>query len=341
MKNTCVVGGGSWGSAFAYHLAKIGFPVRLWIREPEIFEEAVRTRQNTVFLPGRIFPENASFHHDLKEAVSGANTVFIAVPSTYFRKVYAHVADFLRPDTDVVSLTKGIEKRTLLRMSEIVAAIPLRSGRVRIGVLSGPSFSKETAEGHPTALVMASADQDLARRVQICLSNERWRIYTSRDVVGVEIAGALKNIIAIAAGLSDAMNFGFNSRAALMTRGLAEIARLGTKLGARPETFAGLAGMGDLVLTCTGPLSRNRNVGLELGRGRQLAEIVGGMRETAEGIPTTVSARELARRENIDIPITEQVYQVLYRRKDPRRALTDLMTRTLKDEHERSGSEKP
>jgi len=341
MKNTCVVGGGSWGSAFAYHLAKIGLPVRLWIRELEIYEDAVRTRQNAVFLPGRIFPESASFHHDLKEAVAGANTVFIAVPSVYFRKVYERVADFLLPDTDVVSLTKGIEKRSLLRMSEIVAAVPLASGRVRVGVLSGPSFSKETAEGHPTGLVMASSDPELARRVQTRLSNERWRIYTSRDVVGVEIAGALKNIIAIAAGLSDAMNFGFNSRAALMTRGLAEIARLGTKLGARPETFAGLAGMGDLVLTCTGPLSRNRNVGLELGRGRRLADIVGRMRETAEGIPTTVSARQLARRENVDLPITEQVYQVLYRRKDPRRALTDLMTRTLKDEHERSGQEKP
>lgn len=340
MKNTCVVGGGSWGSAFAYHLAKIGLPVRLWIREPEIFEKAVRTRQNPVFLPGSIFPENASFHHDLKAALLGADTVFIAVPSVYFRKVYARVAEFLLPDTGVVSLTKGIEKRSLLRMSEIVAAAPLPSGRVRVGVLSGPSFSKETAEGHPTGLVMASTDSELARRVQTRLSNERWRIYTSRDVVGVEISGALKNIIAIAAGLSDAMNFGFNSRAALMTRGLAEIARLGTKLGARPETFAGLAGMGDLVLTCTGPLSRNRNVGLELGRGRRLAEIVSRMRETAEGIPTTVSARQLARRENVDLPITEQVYQVLYRRKDPRRALTDLMTRTLKDEHERSGSEK-
>jgi glycerol-3-phosphate dehydrogenase (NAD(P)+) len=336
MKNACVVGGGSWGSAFALHLAKAGLPVRLWIREPEICAQAVRTRQNRVFLPGHVFPACASFHHDLAEAVTGAETVFLAVPSLYFRKIYSRVAPLLRPGTGVISLTKGLEKKTLLRMSEIVASLPpAGGGSARIGVLSGPSFSKETAEGHPTALVMASEDQDLARRIQARLSNSSWRIYTSRDVVGVEIGGALKNIIAIAAGLSDGMNFGFNSRAALMTRGLAEIARLGTKLGARRETFAGLAGLGDLVLTCTGPLSRNRNVGLELGRGRSLASIVGSMRETAEGVPTTLSARALARRKGVDLPITEEVYLVLYRRKNPRRALTDLMSRTLKDEHDR------
>jgi len=342
MKNACVVGGGSWGSAFALHLAKTGLPVRLWIREPEICAEAVRTRQNRIFLPGYAFPPSASFHHDMKEAVSGAETVFLAVPSVHFRKIFSRVAPLLRAGTGVISLTKGLEKKTLLRMSEIIAAIPLPGGATaRVGVLSGPSFSKETAEGHPTGLVMASDDQDLARRIQNRLSNSSWRIYTSRDVVGVEIGGALKNIIAIAAGLSDGMNFGFNSRAALMTRGLAEIARLGTKLGARRETFAGLAGMGDLVLTCTGPLSRNRHIGLELGRGRLLDDIVGSMRETAEGIPTTLSARALARRENVDLPITEEVYRVLYRRKNPRRAMTDLMSRTLKDEHERSGLEKP
>lgn len=341
MNNACVVGGGSWGSAFALHLAKAGLPVRLWIREKEIFEEAVRTRRNRVFLPGHSFPACASFHHDLKDAVLGAETVFLAVPSVHFRRIYSRVAPFLRSGAGVISLTKGLEKKTLLRMSEIIASYPLADGSAaRIGVISGPSFSKETAEGHPTALVMASEDHDLGRRIQAALSNSTWRVYTSRDVVGVEIGGALKNIIAIAAGLSDGMSFGFNSRAALMTRGLAEIARLGTKLGARRETFAGLAGMGDLVLTCTGPLSRNRHVGLELGRGRPLAGIVGSMRETAEGLPTTLSARALARREKVDLPITEQVYLVLYRRKDPRRALTDLMSRTLKEEHERSGSEK-
>jgi len=339
MKNMCVVGGGSWGSAFALHLGKIGISVKLWIREPEIHEAAVRTRENPVFLPGHSFPESVSFHSDLEDALAGADTVFVAVPSSYFGKIYARVAAFLRAETNVISLTKGIERRSLRRMSEILSGTPLPHGRARIGVLSGPSFSKEVAEGHPTALVMASADHDLARSVQNRISDERLRVYTSRDVLGVEIAGALKNIIAIAAGLSDAMDFGFNSRAALMTRGLAEIARLGTKLGARRETFAGLAGMGDLLLTCTGPLSRNRFVGVELGRGRSLADIIEHMRMTAEGIPTTISARELARREGVDLPITEQVYQVLYRRKNPRRALAELMTRTLKDELERSGTE--
>ncbi|MBN1939406.1 MAG: NAD(P)-dependent glycerol-3-phosphate dehydrogenase [Candidatus Aminicenantes bacterium] len=338
MKNACVIGGGSWGSAFALHLAKTGLPVRLWIREPDIQADAVRTRQNRVFLPGHVFPDCASFHCDLEEAVAGAETVFLAVPSVHFRKIYTRVAPFLQAGTGVISLTKGVEKDSLLRMSEILASIPLAGGcPARIGVLSGPSFAKETAEEQPTGMVMASEDRDLARRIQSRLSNSSWRIYTSRDVVGVEIGGALKNIIAIASGLSDGMNFGFNSRAALMTRGLAEISRLGTKLGARRETFAGLAGLGDLVLTCTGPLSRNRHVGLELGRGKTLASIVDSMRETAEGIPTTLSARALARRENVDLPITEEVYLVLYRRKNPRRALNDLMSRTLKDEHEKSG----
>jgi glycerol-3-phosphate dehydrogenase (NAD(P)+) len=336
MKTACVVGGGSWGSAFALHLGRIGLPVRLWIREPEIQEAAVRTRENPVFLPGHRFPESVSFPADLKDALSGAETVFVAVPSPYFGKTFARVAPHLRAEADVVSLTKGIEKRTLRRMSEILAGTPLSCGQARIGVLSGPSFAREVAEGHPSALVLASADHDLARRIQHRVSDHRLRIYTS-----VEIAGALKNIIAIAAGLSDAMDFGFNSRAALMTRGLAEISRLGTKLGARRETFAGLAGMGDLLLTCTGPLSRNRFVGWELGRGRSLADIIGHMRMVAEGIPTTVSARELARKEGVDLPITEQVYQVLYRKKDPRRALADLMTRTLKEENEKSGTECP
>jgi glycerol-3-phosphate dehydrogenase (NAD(P)+) len=206
------------------------------------------------------------------------------------------------------------------------------AGAARIGVLSGPSFAREVAEGHPTALVLAASDPAWARSVQHRISNAALRIYTTGDVAGVELAGALKNVIAIAAGLSDAMDFGFNSRAALMTRGLAEIARLGLRLGARRETFSGLAGMGDLLLTCTGPLSRNKHVGFELGRGGRLRDIIARMRMVAEGIPTTVSARSLAQREGVDMPIVEQVYQVLYRNKDPRRALTDLMARTLKEE---------
>ncbi len=324
-----VIGGGSWGSAFALYLGRQGFTTRLWIRETDIFEAACRTRENPVFLPGYKFPVAVSFHHALDEALEDADFVFIAVPSVYCRHIYAQIGPRLRAGPAIISLTKGIEKKTLMRMSEIMAeAFP---GHAR-GVLSGPSFSKEVAEGHPTGLVAASAETELSRRLQNLLSGLSLRIYTTCDVVGVELAGALKNVIAIAAGISDALHFGHNSRASLMTRGLAEITRLGLKLGAQRKTFSGLAGIGDLVLTCTGQLSRNRQVGLEIGRGRRLSEIVAEMRMVAEGIPTTLSAQQLAAREGIEMPIIEQVFQILYRKKDPRKALIDLMSRGLKDE---------
>ena len=330
--NAGIIGGGSWGSAFAITLGRNGIRTKLWIREPEIYEAAVRERENRIFLPGFKFPGPVSVHHDLDDAVRDCEILFVAVPSQFCRKIYIRLRPLLEGRPSVVSLTKGIEKRTLMRMSEIMAETLVPAGAERTGVLSGPSFAREVAEGHPTALVLASSDHAWARKVQLRLSNLALRIYTTGDVVGVELAGALKNVIAIAAGLSDAMDFGLNSRAALMTRGLAEIARLGLKLGARRETFSGLAGMGDLLLTCTGPLSRNRHVGFELGRGGKLRDIITRMRMVAEGIPTTVSARALAQSEGVEMPITEQVYQVLYRGKDPRRAMTDLMARSLKEE---------
>jgi glycerol-3-phosphate dehydrogenase (NAD(P)+) len=327
----CVIGGGGWGSAFAIHLGRLGFPTRLWIREPEIVQAARRSRENPVFLPGYEFPAGVTFHDDCEEALAEAEAVFIAVPSQHCRRIYGRLSGCLRPGQAVVSLTKGIEKSSLRRMTEIMAEC--WGPRLKpAAVLSGPSFSREVAEGHPTALVLASPDSDEAHRLQRLLSGPSLRIYTSRDVVGVELSGALKNVIAVAAGISDALCFGHNSRASLLTRGLAEIARLGLRLGAQRTTFAGLAGMGDLVLTCTGHLSRNRQVGLELGAGRRLADVVGEMRMVAEGIPTTVSAYHLGKREGIEMPIIEQVYAVLYRRKDPRRALSDLMARVLKDE---------
>jgi glycerol-3-phosphate dehydrogenase (NAD(P)+) len=332
MTEACVVGGGSWGSAFALYLGRIGVPVRLWIREAEIYETACRERENTVFLPGYRFPAGVSFHRDLAEALAGAETVFVAVPAQFSRRVYGHLAPLLRPGQSVISLTKGIEKKTHKRMTEIMEEVFAPHIRPLLGVLSGPSFSKEVAEGHPTALVLASAETDFARRIQHRLSSLSLRIYTTIDVVGVELAGALKNGIAIAAGISDALHFGHNSRASLITRGLVEITRLGLKLGAQRKTFSGLAGMGDLVLTCTGQLSRNRHVGLELGRGRTLSDIVADMRMVAEGVATTLSAVELARREDVEMPILEQVFQILYRKKDPLRALNDLMARGLKDE---------
>ncbi len=327
----CVIGGGSWGSAFALYLGRMGYPTRLWIREPEIVLAARRDRINPVFLPGHAFPEAVSIHDDFDEALEGADAVFVAVPSQFCRRVLVQLAGRLWSEAPVVSLTKGIEKTSLKRMTEVMAEC-FGPSSPPLAVLSGPSFSLEVAEGHPTALVLASADADASRRLQHLLSGPRLRVYTSRDVIGVELAGALKNVIAVAAGISDALHFGHNSRASLLTRGLAEIGRLGLCLGAGRRTFAGLAGMGDLVLTCTGHLSRNRRVGLELGVGRRLADVVAEMRTVAEGIPTTVSAYHLARREGVEMPIIEQVYAILYRRKDPRRALSDLMARRLKDE---------
>jgi glycerol-3-phosphate dehydrogenase (NAD(P)+) len=330
--NASVIGGGSWGSAFALYLGRNKIRTKLWIREPEIFEAVVREKENKVFLAGFKFPPDVSFHHDLDQALQGSELIFVAVPSQFSRKIYARLAPHLTAEHSVISLTKGIEKRTLLRMSEVMAEVFAPSSRPRLGVLSGPSFSKEVAQGLPTALVLASADLQWAAGIQHLVSSPTLRIYTSGDVTGVEIAGSLKNGIAIAAGINDSLQFGNNARAALMTRGLAEITRLGVKLGARKETFFGLAGIGDLMLTCTGLLSRNRHVGEELGKGKTLSSIIAGMRTVAEGISTTLSARALAHRERVEMPIFEQVYQILYRKKDPRTALADLMSRTLKGE---------
>jgi len=327
-----VIGGGSWGSAFALHLGRIGIPTRLWIREAEIFAAAVAERENMVFLPGFKFPAEVTFHHDLAESVGDADLIFIAVPSQFCRKVLMRLAPLLRPGQGVISLAKGLEKKTLYRVSEVMAEVFTSGVRPPLGVLSGPSFSKEVAEGFPAALVLASSEAGWARTVQSAVSGPALRIYTSRDVVGVETAGALKNVVAIAAGISDALGFGHNARAALITRGLAEIARVGAALGAKRETFFGLAGIGDLVLTCTGALSRNRSVGVELGRGRTLSAIIADMRMVAEGIATTLAARALSHREGVEMPITAEIYQILYHHKDPRRALADLMSRSLKDE---------
>jgi glycerol-3-phosphate dehydrogenase (NAD(P)+) len=329
---TAVVGGGSWGSAFARYLGSIGHPTRLWIREPDILREALKTRENAAFLPGFKFPDTVDFSDDLRETASIADVVFIAVPSQYCRSVYGRIAPVLNRDQIVVSLTKGFDKRTLMRMSQVMEEVFQPHVRPKLAVLSGPSFSREVATGHPTALVVASREAAAAREVQHTVSSPSLRAYTSTDVTGVEVSGALKNVIAIAAGIADAMKFGLNTRAALITRGLVEITNLGLALGARRETFSGLAGMGDLILTCTGELSRNHRVGQELGRGRKLKEILAGMKMVAEGVHTTVAARRISRALGVEMPISEEIYQVLYRGKEPRKAVVDLMTRTLKAE---------
>jgi len=327
-----VIGGGTWGSAFALHLGRLNIHTRLWIREQDIYEEALRNKENKTFLPGFVFPTEVSFFHEIKEAVVSSQIVFIAVPSKFCRHVYEQLAPHLSSYQIIVSLTKGIEEGSLKRMSEVMSEVFKPFFRPRIAVLSGPSFAKEVAEGHPTAIVLASKDQNLAKKVQHLISSISFRTYSSDDIAGVELAGAVKNVIAIAAGISDSLQFGSNSVAALVTRGITEMTRLGVKLGARMETFAGLAGIGDLVLTCTGQLSRNRYVGAELGKGKSLEEIVSAMKMVAEGITTTLSVRQLAKREKVEMPICEQIYRVLYKNKEPREALQDLMSRKLKSE---------
>jgi glycerol-3-phosphate dehydrogenase (NAD(P)+) len=331
--NVSVIGGGSWGSAFALHLGRMNIPIKLWIREKQVYEEIRRYKENRTFLAGSIFPSSVSFFHDLEEALLDTEIVFLAIPSKYCRDMYERMTPFLSSEHIIVNLAKGIEKETLKRMSELIEDIFSHAFEPKIVTLSGPSFAREVAESHPTAVVVASKDAVLSRKVQHLVSNAYFRAYTSEDIIGVELAGALKNVIAISAGISDGLEFGSNSLAALITRGLAEITRLGIQMGAKRETFAGLASIGDLVLTCTGKLSRNRYVGFELGKGKCLKEIVASMPMVAEGIDTTLSAYQLAQRENIEMPICEQTYQILYNNKDPRTALQDLMARKLKDEH--------
>jgi glycerol-3-phosphate dehydrogenase (NAD(P)+) len=330
--NTAVIGGGSWGSAFARYLGTIGLPTRLWIREEDVYQEALKSRQNTLFLPGFTFPAEVEFSNDIRETAAFGDVVFVAIPSQFCRSVYGKISSVLRRDQIVVSLTKGFDTRTLMRMSQVMEEVFRPPRRPRLAALSGPSFAREVAAGHPTALVLASRDQATARDVQHLISSLTIRAYTTNDVTGVEVAGALKNVVAIAAGIADSLKFGLNTRAALITRGLVEITNLGIALGARKETFSGLAGIGDLVLTCTGELSRNHRVGHELGKGRTLDEILAGMKMVAEGVHTTAAARRIARALGVEMPISEQIYQVLYRGKPPKKAVEELMSRALKAE---------
>jgi glycerol-3-phosphate dehydrogenase (NAD(P)+) len=333
VKKVCIIGGGSWGSAMAIHLGKLKVETNLWIREKEIYEEMVRTGENKTFLPGIPIPESVSPFVDLKDAIRNTEVIFIAVPSRFCRQMYTDMAPLLKADQCIVSLTKGIEEDSLKRMSEVMDEIFPAIIRSRIAVLSGPSFAREVAESHPTAVVIASENLELAKQIQALLSGLYFRAYSSDDIIGVELAGACKNVIAIATGISDSLGFGSNSMAGLVTRGLAEMTRLGVSLGAKQETYAGLAGIGDLVLTCTGKLSRNRFVGSELGKGKNIKKIISGMKMIAEGITTTLSVCQLARMENVEMPISEQVFCVLYEGKDPRDAFRDLMSRELKNEY--------
>ncbi len=323
-----VLGSGSWGSALAKVLSDKGHRVALWGRRPELARAIAETRENAAFLPGYRFAESLSATSDLAEAMDHAELLVVAVPTHGLREVLRGAGPYLaHGPIPVVGATKGIEQGTLSFVHEIVAAeIPWT--RDHFVALSGPSFAREVAAGQPTVVVAAARDVSLARVVQQAFFTDGvFRVYHSHDLAGVEVGGALKNVIAIAAGASDGLGYGHNARAALITRGLWEIARLAVKMGGEPLTLAGLAGMGDLVLTCTGELSRNRYVGLELGKGRRLADVLGEMRQVAEGVFTARSAYELAQREGVAMPITGQVYAALYEGKPLRDAVWELMTR--------------
>ena len=335
MSRIAVIGAGAWGTGLAIVLGRKGaHDVHLWANELEVCESIARSRINEYFLPQCTVPESVSVTNDLNTALDGAEIVVSVMPSQHCRNLFELMASALHPETLFVSCTKGLEDLTLLRMTEVITDV-LRSRKFtpRLAALSGPSFAKEVARGDPTAVAVASVSGEVTRTVQEAFSDSRFRVYTNDDVIGVELGGALKNIIAIAAGVCDGLGLGHNSVAALITRGLAEVARLVVACGGRLDTMAGLAGLGDLVLTCTGDLSRNRTVGVELGKGRKLADIIAGMHgAVAEGIFTTKTAVILARKKKIEMPITEQVFAILENDKSPQQAIEDLMTRAARAE---------
>ncbi len=337
IERVAVIGAGSWGTALTKPVGDLGHPVSLWAHRAEHVAELQANRENKTYLPGFVLPETVTPVADLREAVAGHAIVIMVVPSHVFREVFAGLEPYLEDDVYVVSASKGIENSTLLTMTQVMEDVLSSSGprgkrTVRTGVLSGPSFAREVADGLPTAVTVAFQEREAALYVQQMLSTPLFRVYAASDVIGLELGGALKNIVAIGAGICDGLGYGTNTRAALITRGLAEISRLGIAMGADPLTFSGLGGLGDLVLTCTGDLSRNRTVGLELGRGKQLRTILAEMNMVAEGVKTTRSAWNLARRVGVEMPILEQVYQVLYEDKPCRDAVRDLLARSLKEE---------
>lgn len=336
MSRITVIGAGAWGTALSIVLGRKGtHQVRLWAYEKEVRESIAARHVNELFLPGCTIPETVVPTNNWKEALSGAEIVVSVMPSHHCRDLFQEMHVYLGPEMLLVSATKGIENDTLMRMSEVISNEVENACRFtpRIAALSGPTFAKEVARGDPTAITVASNDAALAETVQREFGDPRFRVYTNDDIVGVELGGALKNIIAIAAGVCDGLGLGHNSVAALITRGLSEITRLVVACGGRQETMAGLAGLGDLVLTCTGGLSRNRSVGVELGKGRKLPEIMAGMHGmVAEGVFTTNAAVGLAHARGVEMPITEQMHAILHDGKSPGDAIRDLMTRTAKSE---------
>jgi glycerol-3-phosphate dehydrogenase (NAD(P)+) len=336
MSRIAVIGAGAWGTALSIVLGRNGrHDIRLWAHEKEVYESISLHRVNELFLPEQAIPAAVTATNNLEEALRDTEIVVSVMPSQHCRTIFKSMGRHLRPEMLIVSATKGLEEKTLLRMTEVIGqVVTSESGfNPRQAALSGPSFAMEVARGDPSAITIASENIGLAEVIQREFSDPRFRLYTNDDVIGVELCGALKNIIAIAAGVCDGLGLGHNSVAALITRGLAEISRLVIACGGRQETMSGLAGLGDLVLTCTGGLSRNRSVGVELGRGRSLSEIVAGMHGmVAEGVFTTYAAVDLARSRGVEMPITQQMFAILREGKSPSEAIRDLMSRTSKSE---------
>jgi len=334
MTKIAILGAGGWGTALAIVLSRSRKPheVSLWVHSAERSESIRRERENKTYLPGARLPEGVRVHGALGATLAKAQIIVGAVPSAHARAVYTAALPFVAESASFVSASKGLEPSTHLRMSEVIADVVTPKFAPRIAVISGPSFALEAARGEPTAVVLASRDAALAAELQEEFAGPNFRLYTNDDVLGVELAGAMKNVMAIAAGACQGLGLGSNSLAALITRGLAEMARLAVALAARPETLSGLAGLGDLVLTCTGALSRNRFVGIELGKGRSLREIMKNMRMVAEGVNTAAPLLALAREHQIEMPITEQVDAILNAGKSPTDAIRDIMDRPLKRE---------
>lgn len=333
INKTAVIGAGSWGTALAKLLADKGENVALWGHRPEHIANLKKERENSRYLPGFSLPENLQLEKDLAVAIKDADCVLMVVPSHGYRQVFSRLLPSLQSKSLLVSAVKGIEMGTRQTMTQLmIQETGAKTDDFYFGVLSGPSFAKEVADHQPTAVTVAFADLDAARAVQHLFATDYFRAYTSTDVVGLEISGAMKNVIAIAAGISDGIGFGLNARAALITRGLAEITRMGVAMGAQPFTFSGLGGLGDLVLTCTGSLSRNRTVGLKLGEGKNLSTALSEMTMVAEGVKTTKSCYNLAADIGVEMPILEQTYQVLYEDKDCMQAVRELFQRDLKEE---------
>lgn len=335
MSRIAIMGSGAWGTALAISLARRGgHQVALWSFASDVAETMRTTRENTPFLPGFQLPPSIVITDNAAEALAGAEIVVSVTPSQFARASFKGFLPHLRAEQLLVSATKGIEDESYLRMTQVIGEVLATRGlQLACGVLSGPSFAQEVAAGAPTAITIASASADLASRVQREFSSNSLRLYTNDDVIGVELGGSIKNVIAIAAGIVSGLGLGFNSNAALITRGIAEMTRLAVACGGRRATLAGLSGMGDLVLTCTGSLSRNRSVGMELGRGRGLQEILAGLEgKVAEGVRTTSAALGLARRHGVEMPIAEQMEAILMHGKSPQKAIEELMMRPGRDE---------